>query len=39
MLNGMGYFNPHASDNYIMTAQSYLRFFLKYMLRPQPLLI
>ena len=39
MLNGMGYFNPHASDNYIMTAQSYLRFFLKYMLRTQPLLI
>src|SRR6266545_5789009 len=39
MLNGMGYFNPHASDNYIMTARSYLRFFFKYMLRTQPLLI
>jgi UDP-2,3-diacylglucosamine pyrophosphatase LpxH len=39
MLNGMGYFNPHASDNYIMTARSYLRFFWKYMLRTQPLLI
>jgi UDP-2,3-diacylglucosamine pyrophosphatase LpxH len=39
MLNGMGYFNPHASDNYIMTARSYLRFFFRYMLRTQPLLI
>jgi UDP-2,3-diacylglucosamine pyrophosphatase LpxH len=39
MLNGMGYFNPHATDNYIMTARSYLRFFFKYMLRTQPLLI
>ena len=39
MLNGMGYFNPHATDNYIMTARSYLRFFWKYMLRTQPLLI
>jgi UDP-2,3-diacylglucosamine pyrophosphatase LpxH len=39
MLNGMGYFNPHASDNYIMTARSYLRFFWKYMLRTQPLLV
>jgi hypothetical protein len=39
MLNGMGYFNPHAADNYIMTARSYLRFFWKYMVRTQPLLI
>jgi UDP-2,3-diacylglucosamine pyrophosphatase LpxH len=39
MLNGMGYFNPHATDNYIMTARSYLRFFFKYMLRTQPLII
>jgi UDP-2,3-diacylglucosamine pyrophosphatase LpxH len=39
MLNGMGYFNPHATDNYIMTARSYLRFFWKYMLRTQPLII
>ncbi len=39
MLNGMGYFNPHATDNYIMSARSYLRFFFKYMLRTQPLLI
>jgi hypothetical protein len=35
----MGYFNPHAADNYIMTARSYLRFFWKYMVRTQPFLI
>ena len=39
MLNGMGYFNPHQSENYIMSAASYLRFFFRYMLRTQPLLI
>ena len=39
MLNGMGYFNPHASDNYIMTLRSYARFFWKYMARTQPFLI
>ena len=37
MLNGMGYFNPHQSENYIMSAVSYLRFFFRYMLRTQPL--
>lgn len=39
MLNGMGYFNPHATANYIMTGREYVRFFLKYMLRTQPLLL
>jgi len=39
MLNGMGYFNPHQSENYIMSATSYLQFFFRYMLRTQPLLI
>ncbi|MBW2720537.1 MAG: metallophosphoesterase [Deltaproteobacteria bacterium] len=39
MLNGMGYFNPHQSENYIMSATAYLRFFYRYMLRTQPLLI
>jgi len=39
MLNGMGYFNPHASDNYIMSGREYLRFFFRYMLRTQPLLM
>ena len=39
MLNGMGYFNPHQSENYIMSAVAYVRFFFRYMLRTQPLLI
>ncbi len=39
MLNGMGYFNPHATANYIMSAMQYVRFFFKYMVRSQPLLI
>ena len=29
MLNGMGYFNPHQSENYIMGAIAYLRFFFR----------
>jgi UDP-2,3-diacylglucosamine pyrophosphatase LpxH len=39
MLNGMGYFNPHASANYIMSAWQYARFFFRYMIRTQPLLL
>lgn len=39
MLNGMGYFNPHATANYIMSLKEYVSFFLKYMLRTQPLLL
>ena len=39
MLNGMGYFNPHATGNYIMSAWAYVRFFARYMLRTQPLLV
>lgn len=39
MLNGMGYFNPHASDNYIMSGMEYMRFFFRYMLVTQPLLL
>ncbi len=39
MLNGMGYFNPHATDNYIMGGWEYLKFFFRYMLRTQPLLV
>jgi UDP-2,3-diacylglucosamine pyrophosphatase LpxH len=38
LLNGMGYFNPHAAENYIMGAGQYLRFFFRYMLTTQPLL-
>ncbi|MCO4760386.1 MAG: metallophosphoesterase [Myxococcales bacterium] len=39
MLNGMGYFNHHATSNYIMSLKEYVRFFVKYMLRTQPLLL
>jgi hypothetical protein len=39
MLNGMGYFNPHATANYIMSAKEYVLFFFKYMVRTQPLLL
>lgn len=39
MLNGMGYFNPHASSNYIMSAVEYAKFFFKYMFRTQPFLL
>ena len=39
MTNGMGFFNPHVDTNFIMTLGEYLRFFFKYMLRAQPLLL
>ena len=39
LLNGMGYFNPHATSNYIMSGLEYVIFFFKYMLRTQPLLL
>jgi len=39
MLNGMGYFNPHATDNFIMSILGYARFFFRYFLRTQPQLI
>lgn len=39
MLNGMGYFNPHATANYIMTGRQYVHFFFKYMVRAQPFLL
>ncbi|MBI4700636.1 MAG: metallophosphoesterase [Deltaproteobacteria bacterium] len=39
LLGGMGYFNPHATENFIMTARQYVRFFFKHMLRTQPLLL
>lgn len=38
LLNGMGYFNPHATENYIMSAGRYVTFFLRHVLRTQPLL-
>ena len=39
MMNGMGYFNPHATESYIKTAWAYARFFFRYMVRTQPLLL
>lgn len=39
MINGMGYLNPHAVDNYIMSAFQYVGFYLRYMLRGQPFLL
>jgi UDP-2,3-diacylglucosamine pyrophosphatase LpxH len=39
MINGMGFFNPHVDSAYIMTLREYLRFFVKYIVRSQPLLI
>ncbi len=39
MINGMGFFNPHVDSNYIMSAQEYVKFFLRYMARAQPLLL
>ncbi len=39
MMNGLGLFNPHVEKNYIMSMQDYLRFFFKYLLRAQPLII
>ncbi len=38
MLNGMGLFNPHVESSFIMSLPEYVRFFLKYMVRVQPLL-
>jgi len=39
MINGMGFFNPHADANYIMSAKQYLRFFVDYLLKTQPLIL
>lgn len=39
LVNGMGFFNPHLDTNYLMSAKQYVKFFFKYMLRAQPLLM
>lgn len=39
IMNGMGFFNPHVDSNYIMTLKDYVRIFLRYMARAQPLLV
>lgn len=38
MLNGMGLFNPHVESSFILPLRQYLLFFVRYMLRVQPLL-
>ena len=39
LINGMGFFNPHSDNNYIMSLKEYVVFFLKYIVRKQPLLM
>ncbi len=39
LMNGMGFFNPHFDLNYIMTMAEYVRFFIKYMVRTQPMIL
>lgn len=39
MMNGLGLFNPHVEKNYIMSVTEYLRFFMKYLITAQPLII
>lgn len=39
MVNGMGYFNPHVDSNYIMDLKGYIKFFLRYVVKTQPLLM
>lgn len=38
MLNGMGLFNPHVESSFIKSLPDYVRFFVRYLLRVQPLL-
>ncbi|AGH94286.1 metallophosphoesterase [Pseudobdellovibrio exovorus] len=39
MMNGLGLFNPHVEKNYIMSVPEYIRFFFKYLLTAQPLIM
>lgn len=39
MMNGLGLFNPHVEKNYIMSIQGYIKFFFKYLITTQPLII
>lgn len=39
MMNGLGLFNPHVEKNYIMSVPEYIRFFLKYLVTAQPLIM
>ena len=39
IMNGLGLFNPHVEKNYIMSLSEYLKFFYKYLLTAQPLIM
>lgn len=39
MMNGLGLFNPHVEKNYIMSVPGYLRFFFRYLITAQPLIM
>lgn len=39
MMNGLGLFNPHVEKNYIMSISEYIRFFFKYLIITQPLIM
>lgn len=39
LINGMGFFNPNVDTNFIMTVKEYFRFFFKYLVRTQPLIM
>ncbi|MCB0412435.1 MAG: hypothetical protein KDD22_07910, partial [Bdellovibrionales bacterium] len=39
LINGMGFFNPHADTNYLMSAKEYVKFFLRYIVKAQPMLM
>jgi UDP-2,3-diacylglucosamine pyrophosphatase LpxH len=39
LMNGMGLFNPHVTSHFIMSFGDYVRFFFKYLLKHEPLII
>ncbi len=39
MMNGLGLFNPHVEKNYIMSISEYIKFFFKYLITTQPLIM
>ncbi len=39
IMNGLGFFNPHTDNNYIMSIKDYISIFLRYMVKAQPFLV
>ncbi len=39
LINGMGFFNPNVDSNFIMSFADYIKFFTKYLIRTQPLIM